>query len=812
MAQLTSLTVNDTGSLTLPSGTIANRPSLSSTVIVQWSNTGTQSVSTLSGSASTTSTSWTCPAGVNSIEVLVVAGGGAGGGYHGGGGGAGGVIYNSTFPVTASTTYSVTVGQGGSAATQTSNTGNPGSNSVFATLTAIGGGAGLSQGSTPQARNNGGSGGGASDNNTGTFTTGGSGTAGQGHSGGGFFGDGNNALVNYPTSGGGGAGGPGTGADSVSGGAGGPGLCFDITGTPTYYGGGGGGTQLGVGATTGFSPSAAYGLGGIGGGGTGGYTLTTGGAATRNSTSGVNGTGGGGGGFQYSNLGGGAGGSGTVVIRYSLATATTQPAGQSRFNTITKTFENYEPSNKWKTAPIGEKIVTDGLVAHLDGVRYGSSTTWTDLSGQGNHATLTNGPSYTADNGGAIVFDGSDDHAISGTFTQHQTTRITLSAWVYPTQVSSDSYVISVGGGSSGNARGIRVNGSIWSAIGYGSAGTHDFNDTGATAVANQWQHVCAVWDGTSVTFYLNGRITRTTTCSGLVTPVGSVYYIGLPSWSTSAAWTGRIACASIYKKSLTQDEVRQNYNAQRSRFELTSPVENQQSYITDKLLVNLDISDPSCNPPLSTGITTAKLYDNASGSIGTPTNGAIPIATPNYEYILLDGTNDFIAMSSPKVYLGVNCTYDFWIYPTSLKDATYQRAYIIDPRGDGSDSGCSSYFLWDYSSAGVVNFITGNSGTEVQATGVPLSVNAWHHIAATRDGQVWRIYLDGQLVGQGNTNFTALTLNNSYRIGTYSAWGFSTAQYALPGYVGAARIYGKTLSSSEIMTNYQAMKNRYGT
>ena len=43
---------------------------------------------------------WTVPAGVTSVEVLVVGGGGAGGGDVGGGGGGGQVISNSTVSVT----------------------------------------------------------------------------------------------------------------------------------------------------------------------------------------------------------------------------------------------------------------------------------------------------------------------------------------------------------------------------------------------------------------------------------------------------------------------------------------------------------------------------------------------------------------------------------------------------------------------------------------------------------------------------------------------------------------------------------------
>ena len=65
------------------------------------------------------------------------------------------------------------------------------------------------------------------------------------------------------------------------------------------------------------------------------------------------------------------------------------------------------------------QIVKDGLILDLDAAnRYsypGTGTTWTDLSGNGNSATLLNGPTFDSANGGSIVFDGSNDYApISG--------------------------------------------------------------------------------------------------------------------------------------------------------------------------------------------------------------------------------------------------------------------------------------------------------------------------------------------------------------------------------------------------------------
>lgn len=57
-------------------------------------------------------------------------------------------------------------------------------------------------------------------------------------------------------------------------------------------------------------------------------------------------------------------------------------------------------------------IVTDGLVFYVDAGNDnsypGSGTTWTDLVA-GAEGTLTNGPTYSSDNGGLILTDGVDD-------------------------------------------------------------------------------------------------------------------------------------------------------------------------------------------------------------------------------------------------------------------------------------------------------------------------------------------------------------------------------------------------------------------
>ena len=215
--------------------------------------------------------------GPNNVDYLVVAGGGSaagGGGGHRASGYGPAPLQGTALPVSA-TGYPVTVGAGATPCTVS----NPGSSSIFSSITAAGGG--------------------------GTGDPGGSG--GGGYPAYGPAGTGNTPPVSPPQGNPGGPGGPtgvgggggataAGGAGSGTGGAGGAGAPNLISGIAcsAYAGGGGGAGPSGGGA------------GGLGGGGAGGPTGGTSGTAN---------TGGGGGTNWFSGPIGG-GGSGIVIIRY----------------------------------------------------------------------------------------------------------------------------------------------------------------------------------------------------------------------------------------------------------------------------------------------------------------------------------------------------------------------------------------------------------------------------------------------------------------------------------------------------------------
>ena len=328
MAILKNTSISGTNNLTLSPTATANRPSII-TSIIKWTNTGSQAYSVLAGPTPTlTNTNWTAPTGVTQVEVLVVAGGGGFNG--GGGGGAGGLIYNAAYTVTPGSTYTVTVGAGGAPSAASVNLASNGSNSVFDTLNAVGGGGGNSRSVTGSILA-GGSGGGGGSSQASTSQAAGSGTSGQGTNGG--AGTAPDLGSNAAGGGGGGAGTSGPIGTYILAGGGGNGLNFSITGTPTWYaGGGGGGTCV-----NGVNPAQ----GGLGGGGAGGIS------SSKPGTSGTAGTGGGGGGDNGGG-GPGTGGSGVVIIRYAVTSTNTTPLGIMQYNSDLKAVEVYEgPATGW---------------------------------------------------------------------------------------------------------------------------------------------------------------------------------------------------------------------------------------------------------------------------------------------------------------------------------------------------------------------------------------------------------------------------------------------------------------------------------
>ena len=227
-------------------------------------------------------------------------------------------------------------------------------------------------------------------------------------------------------------------------------------------------------------------------------------------------------------------------------------------------------------------IVTKDLILHLDAAKYtsypDSGTTWYDISGYGHHATLNNGMSiqdagYKGKNFG---LDGSNDYATVNNnlvdLVGLGQSSYTLEAWIYVetssgTTTSADSIV----GHTSNTGFGMQVGESNGNPrINYGARSTSNFYSSEFSY--NTWTHVVLSKIGsTSIRTYLNGSVdaTRQATDLYLASPSDGALTIGYSGPRISGYFDGNIPIIRIYKRGLTDAEVLQNYNAQKSRFGL---------------------------------------------------------------------------------------------------------------------------------------------------------------------------------------------------------------------------------------------------
>jgi len=224
------------------------------------------------------------------------------------------------------------------------------------------------------------------------------------------------------------------------------------------------------------------------------------------------------------------------------------------------------------------RIVTDGLVLALDAGNAksypGSGTTWYDLSGNGNDGSLVNGVGYNSGNLGSLSFDGVDDY-IQGT---------NVSAF------QNSAFTIEVGFKLLENLDGDNFRG-FFSTLSGSSSGFQLFWHSSQyfylfvtnSVVVNTSSDAGTIPSGTTINLVARYDNSDSTKCSIFV---NDVKYSNNQSGSytnpvLAPRFFGRRADSTVnyglncnayfvryYNRALTDDEIQQNYNATKSRFQ----------------------------------------------------------------------------------------------------------------------------------------------------------------------------------------------------------------------------------------------------
>ena len=488
-------------------------------------------------------------------------------------------------------------------------------------------------------------------------------------------------------------------------------------------------------------------------------------------------------------------------------------------------------------------IVTTNIVLDLNATLTnsygGSGTTWTDLSGEGNNATLVNGVAYSSDNGGYLVFDGSNDYITLGTSINSDISvhkDCSFNIWLQLDIDSRDNVIIThpiitghaplilwydksatatsntgsgdVGGGNTNVLSVLVTNNPA------GNTGEYRWttaNNVFGNSVTNTWHNICVVLDTTNDKYYtyLNGQqvaLFNSTAVQG-INSNNENFNIGYVQSGVSSWLDGNVSMFQVYSKALTASEVLQNYNATKS---------NYTDLITTDLVLYLDASN--FDSYTGSGTTFSDISGNNNDL--TLTNGPT-FNSQDGGVIVFDGTNDFAVSPLNQAFFQFGTgdySYGLWVKFDTLGD--YEAPLSS---GRGGEQGTNDYIgSWqiDYGGGNTkINHKLGSSsGNIVLNTSLTPSTGTWYYLFVVNDRSEneLKLYVNGSLnTTSSNSGYGSISVGNySNTTSIYNVFniGRNRNQDAfIDGSVGQVHVYkGKALSASEVLQNYNATKGNF--
>lgn len=225
--------------------------------------------------------------------------------------------------------------------------------------------------------------------------------------------------------------------------------------------------------------------------------------------------------------------------------------------------------------------ITSNLYAHLDAGNVssypGTGTVWADLTSTGANANLIAAPDYLTTNGGIFQFDGVSDYAkLTNTANCFgQKTQFTAEIWCKLPNTTRFNTILSYGDNNaySNDILFYVYQGKLSLQVNNGADGSADvtFTDTG-------WNQITIVFDGTQIgnanrlKAYVN-TVAQTLSFGSYTVPTNNGQLstqCGIAAYSTgnyNNLLLGNIAIIRLYTIPLTQSQISQNFNSNRSRY-----------------------------------------------------------------------------------------------------------------------------------------------------------------------------------------------------------------------------------------------------
>ena len=447
-------------------------------------------------------------------------------------------------------------------------------------------------------------------------------------------------------------------------------------------------------------------------------------------------------------------------------------------------------------------ISPQGLVLDLDagikGSYPGVGTTWSDISNNGNNGTLTNGPTFTGSNYGAIVFDGVNDYVTGSIINTPNQLSVfcfknpkprvgsvyptIISKWTNDAQGQNRSWVVgSIPGGVDYLA--ISTDGTYTNS----TVKRYEFSSSVSN---NIWTQIGFTFNNGTIVPYLNGAPVNYT---AVLNPnITSIHTSSIPytlgyckDGVLDLYYSGSIATAQIYNQALNQFQVWQNFNAYKSRYGIPD-------IVTDGLVLNLDAGNPYSYLSGSSGTTWTNTVAVSSSISGTLVNG--PVYSNGA--ITFDGVNDYVNCGDI-----LNTTGSFSI--TSWIRIPGNGLYPIVSKWDSSGANNKRFFLFRVNT-NILQFFDSNTSLTARGT---VTANTWTETTVVVDGSNSQLYINGAPAGATFNPTLAIKTGVNLGIGCYS---YSLDTF-FSGNIANTKIYNRALTQTEITQNFNALRGRYG-
>ena len=219
-------------------------------------------------------------------------------------------------------------------------------------------------------------------------------------------------------------------------------------------------------------------------------------------------------------------------------------------------------------------------------------------------------------------------------------------------------------------------------------------------------------------------------------------------------------------------------------------------SIVTDGLVFYVDAANE--NSYLGSGTTWTDL---AGSDDGTLTNGPT-FDSGNGGSIAFDGSNDYV---------------DFGTIGTSISSYFTWNFIINTGTFSGGGSNDSAILLFSRNGGGVWMIMTANSikftiGTvaDYALTNLSFSTNTIYNLTYVIDNNTWRMYVNGSLGGTNGISTNRSQSDNVYKIGVVlNSNGTIRGDNSYTTFHAVSH-YDRALSASEVLQNYNALKNRF--